>query len=182
MTVPDVIPLSWKIGATLALCGALWGGYAYWHHKVYQSGYKAAEAVGKENMRKANVDAELTLKTANDKVSLKQSALDEAIAKLSAKEKDYRDEQVKSTAYQRSLADGTVRMRILTTANQNCNAGQNQNAGVVGVGALSETLADVPARIAANLDRLRSNENEAITRLNACVESYETVRATVNAP
>lgn len=38
MQMPDVIPLSWKIGASLALCGVLWAGYEGWHHHVYQQG------------------------------------------------------------------------------------------------------------------------------------------------
>ncbi len=44
MTLPDIIPLPWKIGAALALVGALAAGGAAYHHHVYQSGFDDAVA------------------------------------------------------------------------------------------------------------------------------------------
>lgn len=182
MNLPDVIPLSWKIGAALVLCSALWVGYAYWHHEVYQDGYDVAEALYKKREAKATSDALAEKGKLDSSVKLKQAELDSALSKLSSKEKEYRDEQIKSSAYQRDLAAGNKRLRVLTTANPNCSAGKNQGGVAAGVGNASETLADLPPRIAANLDRLRSNENEAIRRLDACVDAYEAVRAAANAP
>lgn len=40
-----LIPLSWKIGAVLALLGGLWGAYAWIRADAYHDGFAAAEAV-----------------------------------------------------------------------------------------------------------------------------------------
>lgn len=42
MNIPDVIPLSWKIGAALALATALAAAGTAYHHHVYQTGFDAA--------------------------------------------------------------------------------------------------------------------------------------------
>lgn len=44
MTPLSLIPLSWKIGAAVAMAGAMVAGGAAYHHHVYQQGFDAAVA------------------------------------------------------------------------------------------------------------------------------------------
>lgn len=181
MKIPDVIPISWKIGTAVALCGVLWAGYAYWHHEVYQDGYDVAEALYKKREAKATSDALTEKGKLDSAVNLKQAELDSALSKLSSKEKEYRDEQIKSSAYQRDLAAGNKRLRVLTTANSNCSAGQASGRPSANVDSLPEISTELEPKIASNLVGLTDIGDQAITRLNACISAYQALETAVNA-
>jgi hypothetical protein len=38
----SAVPLTWRVVAGLAVLAAIAGGYLFWHHRVYQSGYDDA--------------------------------------------------------------------------------------------------------------------------------------------
>ncbi len=57
------LPLLWQLGLLAGGGIALGGGYAYWHHKVYSSGYVAAiadvEAANAESVNAADKAREI---------------------------------------------------------------------------------------------------------------------------
>ena len=44
----QALPLLYRLAGVLALAGSLIGGYALWHHKIYQEGYN----VGRTEIQK----------------------------------------------------------------------------------------------------------------------------------
>jgi hypothetical protein len=82
IALPDVIPTSWKLGALIALAGALSVGGVAYHHHVYQSGYDDAVTA----RAAADSIAVIHRGTENTALAIKQSAVNTLIEKATHEE------------------------------------------------------------------------------------------------
>ena len=157
--------------ALIALSAAVWG----LHHYVYQQGYDAAEAKWQKINADATIGADEKLAEKNAEVRKAQSELTAFMASLADKQKELNDAKATSAALQSDLAAGRVRLRVLTTSHALNRAGQDSGPAAAAVDTGAEVTEDLAPSVAAGLERLRANENEAIDRLNGCIEAYEAV-------
>ena len=177
MTIPDVIPTSWKIGAALALVAALGG----WH--VYAVSAARAGGVKMESERRDGIDAANTaranaaLAAMNDKVlaaTLKLSAAQADLQKLQT-ENDH--EKLSSAQRQADLLAGRERMRIQTAgACHPAAAGAPAGTAAATVDQGTGDLADIAPGVASGLERFREQHNDAVRRLAGCIAAYDSVR------
>ena len=121
----DLAALAAKYGLKILALLAIIAAYYFWHHHVYQSGYK--EAAGLYEAR----DAKDAVKAANILEAAKKSVADKA------KENDniligvltHNDEQIKNLITERNAAL-TRSLRINTKANENSGNSLRREAGV----------------------------------------------------
>lgn len=81
-TIPDVIPTSWKIGAALALAGAVIAGGAAYRSHVYHLGYDQA----KTDRAAADLVATTKRNKENAALAVKQDATNAKIEKVKNEE------------------------------------------------------------------------------------------------
>lgn len=178
MKLPDVIPLSWKIGAALALLGALYG----WH--AYSVSAAHADGVKMEKDRRDGIDAINSARAKNELAELNDRVLDatrqvvDTQARLQKLQTENDHEKLISSRYQSDLLAGRERLRILTTAARNpTQAGPPAGAGTATMDQGAGAYADIDPGVAAGLDGIRERHNEAVRRLTACVAAYDAVKA-----
>lgn len=169
-----------KIVAIFALVGGLIAGYFAWHHHIFEQG------VTQEKDRRDKIDAENTIKAqatlaaANEKVRVAQAALTETMAQLSDKQTELHNAQIASNAYQSDLLASRKRLSVLVTTHQSSGAKQTDGTAVASMDQGATFTEDLAPTVARNIEGLRLNENDAITRLNACIAAYEAVERAVN--
>lgn len=81
-TMPDVIPTSWKIGAALALAGAVVAGAAAYRSHVYHAGYDQAVT----DRKSADLKVITTRAKENAALAVKQDATNVKIEKVKNEE------------------------------------------------------------------------------------------------
>ena len=166
-----------KIAAALALVGALVG----YHHHVFEQGV-AQESARRDKIDAGNtIAAQAELATLNARVRTAQAELAVARDQNSKLLTENDHEKATSAGLQLDLAAGTQRMSILTRQRAADRAGPatGSTAGPADQGA--GVIEDIAPAVAAGLERLRSEHNEAIDRLEACIFSYDTVKAAADA-
>ncbi|MES2352118.1 MAG: hypothetical protein V4641_31510 [Pseudomonadota bacterium] len=177
MKLPDVIPLSWKIGAALALVGALYGWHAYSVSAAHAAGVKVEKdrRDGIDAINSARAKDELAV--ANGKVLVATQKLASTQADLQKLQTENDHEKAISSQRQSDLLAGRERLRILTTARNPAQAGPPAGAGAATVDQGAGAYADIDPGVAAGLDGIRERHNEAVRRLTACVAAYDAVKA-----
>jgi hypothetical protein len=177
MKLPDVIPLSWKIGAALALVAALVG----WH--VHSVSAARADGVKVESARRDGIDAinsaraKDELAVANGKVLAATIKLADVQADLQKLQTENDHEKLISSQRQSDLLAGRERLRILTTtARHPGQAGPPAGAAATAMDSGTGDLAYIAPAVASGLERIREQHNEAVRRLAGCIAAYDGVR------
>ena len=174
----SLIPLPYRVIAILAMVAGLMASAAGYHHHVFEQGV-TQEKTRRDIIEGANtVRAKDELSSLNAKLRAAQSDLTKALADVATKQKDLNDEKAKSAAYQSDLLAGRQRMRILATCpGRLAQAGpvDSATAGAMDQGTTVEV--DIGIGPAVAIDRLRTGHNEAVTRLDACIASYDAIQA-----
>jgi hypothetical protein len=178
----SLIPPRWVLAALLAATtvGAF---YAYSVHLIHH-GESLSDA------RHAAEDAELSRAAQDERnrlnrlVAAAQADLAVARARLIAIQQELDHEKADSARLQSDLAVGRQRLQVLVRAAD--QAGSDPVRSIEGgpagtVDHPAAALADLDGTVAANLEWLRSTRNEAIDRLDACVRSYDAVKAAADA-
>jgi hypothetical protein len=173
-----------KIGAAVALLAALAG----WH---FHAVHAAADARGAQvTAQRDAIDAKNTaraeaeLLAENERTRKAQADLaivQEDLQKLSL---ENNREKLVSSQRQSDLLAGRERMRILTTGPAACNptqAGPAPGAGPADVDPGAGLVVDLDPTVAAGLEGIRAQHNEAVRRLSACIREYDGVKAAADA-
>jgi predicted nucleic acid-binding Zn-ribbon protein len=174
-------PIAIKAIAGLLLAVALIGGYKTWEHHIFEQG------VAQEKARRDKIDADNTIKAQdelaalNAKVRQAQSELASARDRLASLETELQHEKDTSADYQRRLAAGTERMRVLTIQRKAADTGPAAGTAPAAVDPGAEVVADLAPSAGAAIERLRLNENSAVIRLEACINAYDAVKAAADA-
>lgn len=172
-----------KLLAVLALVASVSGGLLWYHNHVFQQG------VTQEKTRRDLIDiantakAEKELAVLNEKVRSAQAALTDALETIAARELELHHEQATSTVLQADLSAGRVRERVLVTRSVERNiaqTGQSSFSTAATMDSGTEVVEDLSPIVAVSLEKLRSNENTAIDRLEACIASYDAVKSAVD--
>ncbi len=177
MKLPDVIPLSWKIGAALALVAALAG----WHVHSVSAAHAAGVKVEKD--RRDGIDAVNSARAKDVLAELNAQVLDatrqlaNVQAKLQTLQTENDHEKLISSQRQSDLLAGRERMRILTAAARRPDqASAPAGAAAAAVDQGTGDLADIDPAVASGLERIREQHNEAVRRLTGCIAAYDGVR------
>lgn len=177
MNMPDVIPLSWKIGAAALLVAAVTG----WHMHAVSAAHTAG--VQQESTRRDGVDAINSARAKDELAAMNEKVLDatrqiiDTQARLQKLQTENDHEKAISSQRQSDLLAGRERLRILTTARHPDQAGAPASTAAATVDQGTGALADIDPGVAAGLDGIRERHNEAVRRLVACVAAYDAVKA-----
>jgi hypothetical protein len=178
-----MMPLSWKIGAALALCGLLTlFGTATYHHVL-------AEGVKQESVRRDAIDAANTiaanraLMALNERLRSAQAALTAAQSDLQRLQQENDRGKAISSDLQRRLLAGNERLSVLVKAGS-CHpdpAGSPASSTAAAVDTGTGLVYDLDPAVAAGLEGIRAGHNDAVNRLAACVKAYEAVKTAADA-
>lgn len=180
MNLPDIIPWYWKAGAAVALLAALYGYHVFAVNAAHTAGvsYESSRRDMIELGNTARAQAELL--AANERTRKAQADLaivQEDLQKLSM---ENNREKLVSSQRQSDLLAGRERMRVLTTGPTACNpaqAGQAPGAGAADVDPGAGVVVDLDPTVAAGLEGIRAQHNEAVRRLVGCIVAYDGVKA-----
>lgn len=170
-----------KLAAYALLVAVVVTSALVYRHSLIQQGV-AQESTRRDAIERRNSEAakaELAVLTAKHLAAQAQlAAAREALDKL---KEDLDHEKTDSVVQQRCLAIGACRLSVLTRQRP---AGRPAEAGstpAAGVDSGTSVVSDLDPTVAANLEWLRSQNNEAIQRLEACVGEYDAVKAAAEA-
>jgi hypothetical protein len=166
-----------KLAATAALIIGLLVGYQRWHHHVYQQGYTTADTADRALMKAADDAAKAKVALLNGQVALAQKSIDETKKALDVAEKELGDAKVYENDLESKLRSGARRLSVLVSANQACPAGPPQGAAPAGVDNGAEVRADLDPNAAAEITGATDTGDDAIRRLNGCIQAYDAVKA-----
>lgn len=162
-------------GALLVL--GLWAGIAWHDHKVFDRG------VAQEKTRRDAIDAANSAKAEAERTRLNkllasaQAELNSAIANLNQLKTELDHEKLVSSQRQADLLAGRERLRVLVrTERQADPSGHAQGASTSNMDQGTEVVADLAGTTAIAIDRLRTEHNEAVSRLDACIQAYDAVK------
>lgn len=171
---------SWlvKLAAGAALALGLWTGVAWHDRTVFDRGV-AQESARRDQIDRANSAKALAEQARLNKLlATAQAELNTAIANLSQLQTELDHEKQVSSQRQADLLAGRERMRVLVRATSQADpAGHAQGAPAAAVDTGTEVIADLAGTTASAIDQLRTEHNEAVTRLNACIQAYDAVQA-----
>lgn len=171
---------SWltKLAAGAALALGLWAGVA-WHDRVVFNRGVAQESARRDQIELANeAKAMAERNRINVKLAATQAELNIAIANLSQLQTELDHEKQVSSQRQADLLAGRERLRVLVRATSQADpAGHAQGAPAAAVDSGTEVIADLAGTTASAIDQLRTEHNEAVVRLNACIQAYDAVQA-----
>lgn len=144
----------------LVVIGALAGTYFYGHHNGYQEKEtEVAAQVAKANEETAKKDQESQAKINNLSTQLVKAQQNAAI---------------KYQALSTSLASGAVRLRFPTASSGELP----KDAGVAS--GSDQGYTELDPRTAASLVALTHRGDDAIRKLNTCVDSYNHIKEIIN--
>lgn len=170
-------PLAVKAIAIIVLAATLIGGYAAWHHHVFEQG------VTQEKDRRDKIDAQNTAKAQaellalNAKMRALQTELTTAMADLAVKQQELQNAKAESDRYQSDLRAGRERLRVLVAGRSACPSGPAAGSGTAAVDQGASVTADLDPEVAGNLVWLTTEGDTAIRRLNGCITAYDAVKA-----
>lgn len=169
-----------KVGAAVALVGALFG----YHVFAVNSAHK--EGIAYESSRRDMIDlgntarAQAELLAANERTRRAQADLaitQEDLQKLSL---ENNREKLVSSQRKSDLLAGRERLRVLTAspaARDPAQAGPAPGAGAADVDPGTGLVVDLDPAVAAGLEGIREQHNEAVRRLAGCIVEYDAVKA-----
>ena len=166
-----------KIGAAIAILA----GLGWYHHHVYKQGYDTRSDEQLVTDAKNKAAAEDALSKLNSHVNEVQGELDKLTASLSTKQTELDHAKQISSDYQVRLAAGTDRLRVITKSTCTNKATIPESTGLTSVDNRAEATTELDGTVAANLVKLAGEGDEAITRLNACIVSYNLVKSAADA-
>ena len=174
-------PTILKYGGIIVLILALFGFGVYVHHLVYEEGYTAAEAIYQKSEAAATAIANKQLAEDNAKIAAAQDIIDSTQIDLSNKQKELQNEKVTSSNYKSDLLDSRKRLSVLVALSQTGTASQVVSSTAPRLDNKSEVTAYIDPTVASNLAGITTTGDSAITRLNACIEAYNAVKAASDA-
>jgi hypothetical protein len=170
-----------KVTAVGLAAGLLIGGAIGYRSHLINSGI-AIEATRRDKIDAENsARARAELAQINAKLAAAQAQLAAAFAHLDQLQSDLDHEKAASTALQSDLAAGRRRLSVLTRARAPDPAGQAPGAAASGVDPGAAVESELDGKVAAGLVGLTSEGDSAITRLNACIQAYDAVKAAADA-
>jgi prophage endopeptidase len=144
----------------LVAAGVIIGAYFYGHHSGYQEKEtEVAAQVAKANEETAKKDQESQAKIndlSTQLVKAKQNAA------------------TKSQKLDTAIATGTLRLRIPTTSGGELPSGSGLASGS------DKGYAELDPRTAGNLVALTHRGDDAIRRLNTCIDAYNNIKEVIN--
>ncbi len=165
----------WIVAALIV--AAMIGGTA---HALYKAGYNSAKKDDAIAQKKIDDAAREKLDAANEQVRKAQENLNAVQSRMSDLQKELDDAKTSAAVLQSDLASGRKRMRVLIAASQSCGTQQGQSTTVGQVDNGTQVTADLDPGVAAGLVGITKRGDEAIARLNACIDKYEAVMQAVN--
>lgn len=181
MNMPDVIPLSWKLGAAAIALALVASAAACYHHHVFAQGEAHDKARSDAVLARINAQADSKLAAANAALADKEAKLAEALAHLDLTRQDLDHEKSISSDQQRALIAGDKRMSVLTRQHPVYPNGLAAGPAPADVDLGPRVTTTLDGRVASDLEWVRQTRNEAITRLGACIVAYDEVKATADA-
>jgi len=173
-----------KIGAAAALVVALAG----WH---FHAVHAAADARGAQvTAQRDAIDAQNTaraqgeLLALNERMRKAQADLAMAQSELQKLSEENSHEKLVSAQRQSDLLAGHERMSVRTASIPACNpaqAGSTAGAGAPDVDQGAGPVVDLDPAVAAGIDEIREQHNEAVRRLQGCIITYDAVKAAADA-
>lgn len=178
--IPLPVP-RWAI--YLVICIAIAAGALGYRAHVYHTGVADESARRDAIDAKNNAVAKQARADLNARIAVLQGMLDTARKQVAKLKKDLDDEQAVSTKRQADLAAGHERERVLIRAvtSQASPDGQAPGAAAAGVDSGTSVETDLDPRVAGWLEGVRAEHNAAVERLDACIQSYDAVKAAVDA-
>jgi len=147
------------IEVIVAICVVI-GAYFYGHHNGYsEAEIEVAKAVAKANEETAKKDQESQSKIntlSTQLVKAKQNAA------------------TKSQKLDSAIATGALRLRIPTTGGSELSSGSGPTSGG------DKGYTELDPRTAGNLVALTHRGDDAIRRLNTCVDAYNNIKEVIN--
>ncbi len=170
-----------KLIGIVLLVVSLGGAAVAYHHHVFQQGVTQESArrdkIEEDNSARADRERDAL----NEKIDAAQAVLDAARADVKKLTKDLSDEKAISSDRQQHLLAGTERMRILARARPPGPDQQTAGGPAVSGDQGAEVVVDIAGTAAAAIDQLRTEHNEAVKRLDACIVQYDAVKAAADA-
>lgn len=140
--------------------------------------------IAQERSRRDKIDAdnkaktEAALEQANSKVKNAEKALADVSLKIAQREMELQHVKTDNEILQSDLISKRKRLSVLLASGDSAGNGKDTSAGYVGKG--SKVAAELDPAVAANLVELAGVGDQAIIRLNACIEKYEKAESIVN--
>ncbi len=142
------------------------------------------QGVAQESARRDKIDearkaaSDKALAAANGRVRVAEQQLAESSIKTARQEMELQHVKTDNQLMQSSLIARDKRLRVLIASSDSAGNSQNPSAGQVGKG--TSTTAELDGAVAANLVSLIGIGDQAIIRLNACIDAYDAVEKAVN--
>lgn len=162
----------------MALMGALTAAYFGWHHKVYQEGFVAREAIAIKDEKKLRDDANAALDAVNSKNRMRELALSTELSQQVAQsQKDKRDADLKIATLRDDIRDHKLRLSVAISATSRAKiCASSATAG----GDSQESRAELSTTDADFFVRFAGEADDTARQLNACIDTYNKVRTTIN--
>lgn len=168
----------------LVLAGLLIGGAAAYRDHVYGLGV-TAERVRRDDLdHRRSLAADAERDALNGRIRAAQADLNIARANLGRKDLELQHAQEISNQRAADLAAGRARERVLVRAASQRPVDPDRptiRATAADLDPDAPIEADLDPRVAGWLEGVRADHNAAIERLDACVQSYDAVKAAADA-
>lgn len=175
----ELNPLLIKALAGIALVVLVIVAYNKWSGHYFDAGVK------EESDRRDKIDlqkemaANAALRVENAKTRAAERKLSEALATISNQQTELQHVKTDNQLMQSSLIARDKRLSVLLARPDN-SAGQDHSPAVAIVDQGTQATAELDGTVAANLVALVGAGDEAIVRLNACVDAYDSVATAIN--
>lgn len=171
-------PVALKALGVLCLVFAITVSYNKWADHYIERG------IAQEKARRDKIDADnkykadAALAEANKKVEVAEQKLADASLKIAQKETELQHVKTDNQIMQSDLIAKRKRLSVLVSSSDPAGNSKDSTTGPVDQGA--KVTAELDGQVAANLVELVGIGDQAIIRLNACIEKYEKVEEIVN--
>lgn len=173
------LSLEIKLGLIGAVLAGLIGGYVYWHHKVYQDGYNAANSKWNIEIDKSNQAADDKLQSMNNAVESLQKSLDDSQNQIIAKNKELDHAKQDYETIHAKYLFGISRMSIRANCPKQISSNNEASHGTIANGTDSTTVELMPSLSASILDFARGYR-ENLRLKNECVQLYQNAIEKIN--
>lgn len=173
-----------KIGAAAALLAALVGWHYHGVHVAHDVGVLQEAARRDEIDAKNTARAQAELLVLNELLRKAQADLATAQDELQKLSQENSHEKLVSALRQSDLLAGRERMSVRTASAPACNpaqAGPAAGTGPADVDPGAGLVVDLDPAVAAGLEGIREQHNEAVRRLASCIMAYDAVKAAADA-
>ncbi len=142
------------------------------------------QGVAQESARRDKIDearkaaSDKALAASNGRVRVAEQQLAESSLKTARQETELQHVKTDNQLMQSSLIARDKRLRVLIASSDSTGDSESASAGQVGKRA--KVTAELDGAVAANLVSLIGIGDQAIIRLNACIDAYDAVEKAVN--